>query len=200
MKLNLLLFLKIDISVGIHISYPITPVPLALCHLNGSICKTVKSVLAKCLEPNIDQEPPHNTDVFLIDGFFILHSMKEVPKTLENISKKFLQMITKYPARRIDVIFDQYLHPSIKDNERSLRHDASLIDFTFSGPDQVRPSDFTKEIKNTKFKEAPIDFFFKHWCSDELVSFVGNQLIHLNFRNCHSYRTVNDIIQSNINF
>lgn len=86
------------------LSYPITPVPLSLCHLDGATCKTDKSALAKCVEANIDYDPPRHTDVFLIDGFFILHCMKEVPKTFGNISKKFLQMITKYPGQRIDVI------------------------------------------------------------------------------------------------
>ncbi|GFX71452.1 uncharacterized protein TNCV_2694401 [Trichonephila clavipes] len=129
------------------LSFPITPVPLALCHLDGGFCKTDKSVLVKCLQSNTDQEPPNSTDVALIDGFFILHSMKEVPKTFGSISKKFLQMISKYSTRRIDVIFDQYMYPSIKDSERCLRHEASLIDYIISGPDQVRPSDFAKELK-----------------------------------------------------
>ncbi|GBP33294.1 hypothetical protein EVAR_30882_1 [Eumeta japonica] len=41
------------------------------------------------------------------------------------------------------------------------------------GPEQVRPSDFAKELKNTKFKEALIDFFTKHWSSEEMKSFLG---------------------------
>lgn len=177
------------------LSYPITPVPLALCHLDGGFCKTDKSVLVKCLEQNIDQEPPHNTDVFLIDGFFILHSMKEVPKTFGG---NILQMITKYSARRIDVIFDQYLYPSIKDSERCLRHEASLIDYKISGPEQVRPSDFAKELKNTKFKEAFVEFLTKHWSSEEIKSFLGNRQIYLNFRNCQLYQVVDDTIQSSV--
>ena len=180
------------------LAYPISPVPLALCHLDGGFCKTDKSVLAKCLEPNIDQEPPPNTDVFLIDGFFILHSMKEVPKTFGSISKKFLQMVSKYSTRRIDVIFDQYLFPSIKDSERCLRHEASLNGYTISGPEQVRPSDFAKELKNTKFKEALVDFFTNHWCTEEMKSFLGNRQIFLNFRNCQSYKVVDDKIQSSV--
>lgn len=179
-------------------AYPISPVPLALCHLDGGFCKTDKSVLVKCLEPNIDQEPPRNTDLFLIDGFFILHSMKEVPKTFGSISKKFLQIVSKYSTRRIDVIFDQYLFPSIKDSERCLRHEASLIDYTISGPEQVRPSDFAKELKNTKFKEALVDFFAKHWSSEEMKSFLGNRNFFLNFRTCQSYQVVDDKIQSDV--
>ncbi|CAG9834603.1 unnamed protein product [Diabrotica balteata] len=180
------------------LAYPISPVPLALCHLDGGFCKTDKSVLLKCLEPNVDQEPPRNTDVFLIDGFFILHSMKEVPKTFGVFQRNFLQMVSKYSTRRIDVIFDQYIFPSIKDSERCLRHEASLIDYTISGPEQVRPSDFSKELKNTKFKEALVDFFTKHWSSEEMKSFLGNRQIFINFRTCQSYQIVDDKIQSSV--
>lgn len=84
-------------------------------------------------------------------------------------------MVTKFPALRIDVIFDQYFHPSIKDNERLLRHEAPQIEY-ISGPDQIRPTDFAKEMKNTKFKEALIDFFATHWASDEIATFLGNKL------------------------
>ena len=49
-----------------------------------------------------------NIDVIIIDGFFLLHTMKNVPKTFENISKKLLQMVTQFQASRIDMIFDQY--------------------------------------------------------------------------------------------
>ncbi|GFW07967.1 hypothetical protein TNCV_3920991 [Trichonephila clavipes] len=92
------------------------------------------------------------------------------------------------------------MYPSIKDSERCLRHEASLIDYIISGPDQVRPSDFAKELKNTKFKEALVGFFFeKHWCSEEMKSFIGNRKIHINFQNCQSYQVVDEKIQSNIN-
>lgn len=74
------------------LSYPITPVPLAFCHLDGVIYKTAKSVLAKCLEAKIAHNAPRFTDVY---GFSILHAMKDIPKTFGSISKRFLQMITK---------------------------------------------------------------------------------------------------------
>ncbi|XP_046481745.2 uncharacterized protein [Neodiprion pinetum] len=180
------------------LSYPITPVPLSLCHLDGGIHKTDKSALAKSLEAKIDHDPPSHADVYLIDGFFILHAMKEVPRTFGNISKKFLQMITKFSASRIDVIFDQYWYPSIKDNERSLRHEAPLIDYSIYGPDQIRSSDFTKEMRNTKFKEALIEFFTIHWATDDVAPFIGNKLIHLNFKNCYSYRSNDGKVESSI--
>lgn len=71
-------------------------------------------------------------------------------------------MVTKYPGQRIDVIFDQYWSPSIKDNERALRLETVQMQFIISGPEQVRPTDFSKELKNIRFKEALIDFFTAH--------------------------------------
>ncbi|KAG5893122.1 hypothetical protein JTB14_019325 [Gonioctena quinquepunctata] len=134
---------KIDVTR--ILSYPITPVPLALCHLDGTIYETDKSALAKCLEAKIDPNPPGYSDIYL-DGFFILHAMKEIPKTFGSISKRFLQMITKYPANRIDVIFDQYWHPSIKDHERQLRKEAPLINYSITGPDQKLKKQMMKFI------------------------------------------------------
>lgn len=67
-------------------------------------------------------------------------------------------MVTKYPGQRTDVIFDQYWSPSIKDNERSLRLETVQMQFIISRPEQVRPTDFSKELKNIRFKEALIDF------------------------------------------
>lgn len=52
------------------LSYPLTPLLLALCHLDGKHCKTDKSALMKALERSINSEPPAYTDVVLIDGFF----------------------------------------------------------------------------------------------------------------------------------
>lgn len=55
------------------LSFPLTPVPLSLCHLDGTMCKTDKSVLLKCLENTIfngsNQLPPV-IDMSVIDGFF----------------------------------------------------------------------------------------------------------------------------------
>jgi len=89
---------KVDISK--ILSYPITSVPLSMCHLDGTICKTDKSALMKCLEKEVQHEQPRYIDVLIIDGFFLLHTMKNVPKTFGNISKKLLQMVTQHYKRR----------------------------------------------------------------------------------------------------
>lgn len=49
------------------------------CDMSG-----IKSALMKCLE----KEQPHHIYVIIIDGFFLLHTMKNIPKRFGNISKK----------------------------------------------------------------------------------------------------------------
>ena len=54
-------------------TYPLTPVPFPLCHLNESIMKTDKSILTKLLESNVENHGgPRDVDVFLIDDFFFV--------------------------------------------------------------------------------------------------------------------------------
>lgn len=91
--------------------------------MDGSINKTDKSVLSKILEKNVlDHGEPLSTDVLIIDGFFVLHLLQQVPQKFGQISLKILHSITSTNnAKKIIVIFDQYKSPSIKDNEHLLR-------------------------------------------------------------------------------
>lgn len=67
-----MLGISIDYKVDLSkiLSYPITPVSLSMCHLDGNICKTDKSALMKCLEKEIQHEHPRHVDVLIIDVFF----------------------------------------------------------------------------------------------------------------------------------
>lgn len=193
-----ILGISLDYKVDIEkvLSYPITPMPLSMCHIDGAICKTQKSSVMKSLENGVEHIAPDRVDILLIDGFFLLHTMKNVPKTFGGISKKMLLLVTQFAATRYDVIFDQYLSPSIKDYERDLRRESTQLDFNITGPDQVRPSDFLKELKNIHFKEALVEFFIQHWASDEMVPFVENKHVLINFKQCHSYVVDNTIVST----
>lgn len=138
--------LENSIDVAKILSYPLTPVLLSLCHIDGTICKTDKSALLKVLESKIiEQSSPAHVDVQIFDGFFILHLMREIPLTFGNISKKILQMFTRCAARTVIITFDEYWSPSIKDNEHSLRGTTRNQQYQIKGADQTRPADFSSE-------------------------------------------------------
>lgn len=86
------------------------------------------------------------------------------------------------------LIFDRYCQPSIKDYERCMRgRQANDRDYVISGPQQVRPTDFAKELKNDNFKTALVSFLITHWESDEIAPFIGNKKILLNYVVCYKY-------------
>ncbi|GFS75835.1 INO80 complex subunit D [Trichonephila clavipes] len=61
-------------------------------------------------------------------------------------------MISQFKSPRIDIVFDQYVTPSIKDCERLRRNETTST--VSIGPNQIRHHNFAGELKNTQFKEA----------------------------------------------
>ena len=60
---------KIDTSEVLK--YPLTPVPLAICHYDGSFRDTPKSKLSKHLRESIESSQPSYIDAIIINGNFI---------------------------------------------------------------------------------------------------------------------------------
>ncbi|XP_071577048.1 uncharacterized protein [Temnothorax nylanderi] len=85
---------KIDIDKTL--CYPLTPIPFSLCHLDGNICKTPKSVLLKELE--IHQSCPDLPDPYInvIDGFFSASN----ETSSHNIQKYFNKNFTRHNIHR----------------------------------------------------------------------------------------------------
>lgn len=184
------------------LKYPLTPVPTSMCHLDGTMYKTDKSTLMKILEEKISEAnvPPELPDVVIIDEFFVLHLIRDYPKTFGSISTMFLQIITRYKANRIDLVFDQYFSPSIKDSEHKYRSQSNQSNskYVISGPDQTRPADFIKELRNVNIKEAFVEFLIEHWMI--LPVFIGTKIINLSHKNCnYTFKVYNEKVLRNTN-
>lgn len=85
--------LETDLDIEKVLSYPLTPVPMSMCHVDGSICETEKSALSKILGNQVESSAPTNVDVMIFDRGLLLHLMKDLPANFGNRSKKFLQMV-----------------------------------------------------------------------------------------------------------
>ncbi|GFS64407.1 uncharacterized protein TNCV_3955781 [Trichonephila clavipes] len=96
----------------------------------------------------------------------------------------------KFKLPRIDIVFDQYFTPSIKDCERLRRNETTST--VSIGPNQIRHHNFAGELKNTQFKEALVKIFIDHWANDNMHPFIGNKTIYLSFDKCYSYHVVNN--------
>nr|CAH7741160.1 unnamed protein product [Callosobruchus chinensis] len=157
----LCILLRKSLDIDTILTYLLTPVPLSMCHIDGSICKTNKAALLKVLEQQIEPHTPEHTNIKVFDGFFMLHLTREVPVTYGNISTEILNMFCSNDAEVIVIAFDRYISPSIKDNKHSLRG-MQVTQFHIEGPDQIRSSDFSNDLKNAHFKEALVNFIIKH--------------------------------------
>lgn len=192
------LSLEQQINIEKVLTYPLTPVPLSLCHINRNICKTDKSILMKSLEQKIHSDEPDRVDIVIIDGFFLMHLMKELPVSIGNVAKKILQSVVKYNAETIAIVFDRYFKPSIKDYEHHLREQTESRTFKITGPEQVRPSDFSKELRNKNFKEALVGFLINFWSSDEAAPIIGQKTVFLNYDLCYKYEVDNGKVTRSI--
>lgn len=83
-------------------------------------------------------------------------------------------------AKRLDLIFDQIITPSIKDMERDRRGDCDRDDtFVISGPNQKRPSDFLKALRNDSFKKQIVKFFIDFFCDDSFNNVIREKTVRV---------------------
>ena len=80
-----------NIDLARVFTYPLTPVPLSLAHVDGSINKTDKAKLLHKLENTIRSTGPEDpVDVTLVDGMFLLHTLQNLPTTYGEVASVIL--------------------------------------------------------------------------------------------------------------
>ena len=83
----LFLALQCKIDMGEVLKYPLAPIPLSLCHVDGTLQKTQKSKLLTDLEGFIVHTEPRTINVIIVDAMFFLHLINDPPTTFGDISK-----------------------------------------------------------------------------------------------------------------
>ena len=63
------------------LTYPLTPLPLSLCHIDGSMNKKTKSTLMEELEKSSVLNNQEMVDVVIVDGMFLLRFLFNLPET-----------------------------------------------------------------------------------------------------------------------
>ena len=153
------------------LSYPLSSVPPALGNFDGSLRKTNKSALFKCLEKlepscrvTFDNSFSDST-ALLVDGMAFLHKQKPSETFADFASKLMRQLLAiakAYGARRVDFVIDQYNKVSIKNSERSRRMtSANVIRLTRAS--QKMPSSLADFLCVSKNKEALFDLLLNEW-------------------------------------
>jgi len=118
-----ILYLSLQRKIDMEevLSYPLTPIPLSLCHVDGNKQTTPKSTLLSVLEKRICSQPPPHIDVTIIDAMFFMHLQKDLPSSFGSVSRVLLSKVCSCKGNEIHLIFDKVIKPSIKDCERDAR-------------------------------------------------------------------------------
>lgn len=193
--LSTLLVAAIDkkIDMKIVLQYPLSPIPLVFAHPDGSMNKTVKSVLYDILDARLKTAAPRAIDVLIIDGFFFLHLYgSQLPNTFGKIAQFLLIQLCRSTAKRIDVIFDRYISPSIKDQERDRRSSGGRGEiFQISGSHQTKPKKILKELRGESFKKAFVSYFVNVLEDDSLASVLGEKKLYVTEEAlCYSFSVI----------
>ena len=174
----LFLSLKRKADMAEVLSYPLTPVPLSLSHVDGTVLKTKKSTLTSTLEIKVITRPPDIVHETVIDASFFLYLQYNLPSTFGQVAKVILSNIKKAKG---NVIL------SIKDSERNNRASVTTS-FQVTGSSQKRPSNWLEAMKNTSFKISLNKFLVEYWNDNSLVDLIGEKILHVNFCDaCYKY-------------
>lgn len=190
----LLLSVKRSVDIEKVLAYPLTPIPLSLCHIEGDIRKTEKLALIKALKNEAKQEPIEHPDVVVHDGFLLLSSMKDVPLTMANIAKKFLQMVTNTEASIVVLVFHKIASVSIHEHEMDLRDSSKDDKYTIKGCDQKRSSNFSADLKNENFREEFVKFLVDYWGKDELQPYITAKVVYVDYLKCYKFESVDGLM------
>ena len=90
---------KIDMAEVLK--YPLTPVPLCLSHVDGSVNSTPKSNLLNYIDSQFVTVPPSSIDATIIDAAFFLHLQINPPDTSGGIARSILNQIMGYKWKMI---------------------------------------------------------------------------------------------------
>ncbi len=109
-------------------------------------------------------------------------------------AREILLRLCRFPAGRIDLVFDLVSTPSIKDCERDRRsNEERSAPFKMFGPNQHRPQDFIKSLRNDNFKREIVRFLVESWSDDSLASILGDKVVHITHQSfCYRLQVLDD--------
>ena len=175
---------KVDMAEVL--TYPLTPVPLSLSHVDGTMLKTDKSKLYSVLEPNKKSDPPVANET-VIDASFFLYLQLNLPSTFGGVARAILSKVMNHNGSVIHYVTDKWLSPSIKDSERVGRNSSDQT-YEIKGPNQKRPTKWMDALKNPNFKIALNKYLIDAWNDDSLAHIFQGKTLYANCGDvCYKY-------------
>ena len=182
------------------LSYPITDVPLALSHTDGTPAKTCRAALTNALESRQTSKLEDVLPVIratVIDGGNILHEivLQHSKSSYGAMARDLLVKVSFYQGEEIHLLFDKYQSPSIKDTEQKSRGGYFHKDFIITGPDQSQTKSGTELLRNGAFKDAFVRFFIEV-TKPQYGPIIGSKIFYISHGgNCIKIRYTENVLE-----
>ena len=141
--------------------------------------------ILKVLEKKVERhKSPLAVDASIIDGNFLLHTLlaTKLPVTFGGVARSYLMQAVSLSPKRVDIAFDDYPTPSIKDCERARRGIDDSQVFVIEGPDQIRPKNFDTALSSRSLKQEFPRFVAEEWRDQSYAHIIGTRNVYLGFR------------------
>ena len=187
-----ILYLSLQRKIDMEevLKYPLTPIPLSLSHVDGTMLKSTKSALLKNLESRVQTLTPTS----IIDASFFYHLHGNLPATFGATAKYLLKRIMESVGDVIHFVNDKWIKPSIKDIKREGRESSSVM-YRISGPAQKRPGNWISSLRNDCFKISLVEFLINNWELNNMSDIFKRKTLYANCGNkCYMYKAVDDTV------
>ena len=161
-------------------------------HIDGTMASTSKHKLVAPLEKRICCLQPEHVDCHVLDGMFFLRTIKIFPSSYGRLSEIILKKVCALKSSRIDLVFDSYTYPSIKDLERDQCGADRSTTYQILSTAQECPKDMKGARKSLSFRKSLIDFLMKVWHNKRHTDMIGNKKVYITSQEkCVSFENIN---------
>lgn len=179
-----------SISLQHILTYPLTPAPLSMAHINSAMCVTNKAALIHKIEAKVTPVSNVKCETVIIDFmFFIRSAASHLPAKYGQVARSLLQMAQRFGATTVmfvaDIYDDQH---SIKDSCQGTRRVVSGgRTYSKLNHDQTRPSDFSAALKSRNFINTFLEFLRDEWSSERCADLITGHTFHFAYGPCYTY-------------
>ena len=179
-----LLFLSIQRQIDIRFvfQYPLLPESVCFAHPDGSIRNSPKSKVFPFLKTKVTSTPP-TTVKTVVDGMFLLRACIGTCATYQVLARRLLQDALKLTSYRIDICFDVYESPSIKDVERKVRGDENTIRIFSIGPKHKIEGNIKELLQLSNYKNEPLRFLYNEYQDPAYAPLIDDKIFYCAINN-----------------
>ena len=155
-KFSLIVFwnlpLKKRVDIREVLTYPLTPLPFSLYHVDGNLLHSSKAELLHHLESKIVSSPSSSGDVTIDDAMFFIHLQVNLSSNFDRVARCVLAQLAKFESKVIHFVSDKGINLSIKHDAREGRSEVTSS-YCIKGPGQKRPNNWQDSLKTPLLKK-----------------------------------------------